>query len=118
MCIDDSVNSDLWKELRAVLRKKPELQAELKSQKTHVLKDKWRKEWYALRAQEVKQEIKQITSLIIDDTREGELMTLGRIAWETDPANPDYEAAINWGKSCIQIGRSEFEINVGGHLWR
>ena len=114
----DLVSDELRKEWAAVVRKNPTMKAEVKDRKSHAEKQKYAKEWFGLRAKEVREHITALEELIIEDTQIGRMMGLGRIAWEINPADPDIEAATNWAKSCIQIGRSQFKINVGGRLSR
>ena len=85
------------------------MKEEMRQRKTHVDKKLYKKAWAARKVTAVKSELQKIGKLTIDDTLEGEMFTLKRLAVEL---GDDLPAAINWARSCLKIGPPEFEMNV------
>ena len=97
------------KELRKEMRKNPTLRVEMKAAKTHDEKEMVRRRWTALRAQQCAEELEAIETLTIEDYDKGTWFTLKRIAVEM---GGDIEGAKNYCESCVELGKSEFRINV------
>ena len=87
------VDSPLWPELRAALKKCPILKAGMKTRKTHEEKKAFKKEWAGSRAVETKKELQMIESLAIDDVQEGEMMTLRKLSIELPTLRPRLSAS-------------------------
>ena len=103
------VDDVLWPEFRAELKRSPRMKEEMRQRKSHVDKKLYKKAWAARKVTAVKSELQKIEKLTIDDTLEGEMFTLKRLAVEL---GDDLPAAINWARSCLKIGPPEFEMNV------
>ena len=98
----------LHKEFSAAMRNDPKVAQDMKERKTHGENKSYKKEWSKLKAVETEEELSYERSLIIEQTSQGEMMPLKRIAVEL---GDDIEAAINWARSCVERGPNEFEIN-------
>ena len=107
------VRSPMWNKLKTWLRNNPEDAAELAAIKGNKNIMKWRQKWADLRAVECEDELEAIEDLTIDEYAEGKFYTIRRISWEL---GGDIEGAVNFAKSCLQLGSSEFHLDVNG-LW-
>ena len=104
---------EVWAELKKELRRSPQLHAKMKAAKSHDAKEEVRREWYNLRAIETSEELELIQTYSTEDYTKGTWYTLLRIAWEM---GGDVEAAKNYCQSCIELGKTEFKINVLSEL--
>ena len=75
----------------------------------HSARREWRKQWAMKRAIEKQEEMEVLESLETEDTSDAKWFTVRRISQEY---GDDPEAAINYAKSCLQIGCTEFRICV------
>ena len=81
--------------------------------KTHDAKEAVRREWFSLRAVEIEEELEAIETYSTEDYTKGTWYTPLRIAWEM---GGDVAGAKNYCLSCIELGQTEFKINVSSEL--
>ena len=100
-------------DLKKELRRNPQLRAKMKDAKSYDAKEAVRKEWYSIRAVEIEEELEATQTYSTEDYTKGTWYTLLRVAWEM---GGDVEGAKNYCQSCIELGKTEFKVNVPSEL--
>ena len=103
------VRSTMWNQLKSYLRNNQEEDLELKNIKGNKNMDRWRKNWAGKRAIEKREELAALEELEIEEESEGTFYTLRKVSMEL---GNDIVGALNHAKSCLQMGRSQFQLDV------
>ena len=103
------VNPELYKELARDLRRDPVLRQSFKEARTHDAKEAKRREWSGYRAKETQMELEALETLTLEEHSNATWYTFKRIAVEL---GNDVQGAKNYCQSCLELGKTEFRINV------
>ena len=103
------VDSRVHNYIRKHLRENEGDRLQVKALKGNKAIDAWRREFCSLKAVELEEELEAIEDLVVSEKQTGTFLTLRKIVVEL---GNDPEAALNWGRSCLELGPSEYKVCV------